>query len=188
MKRLSFLFLIASMVVASLSLASCGDDDDNEDVNEAKRAIASQYVGTYSGNDKINVNMATVSWDYTTANAVSYRITSNNDGSINVTIPEETYTDTQIGDITVGSYTIDSLKYNVLTGFTRAYKGSGARVHFKSTGGNYPIILNDNYAFTSDACVISVTRSTAGVIQVKNAYVLGKSPVVITNSFTGTKQ
>lgn len=191
MKRFSFVFLFASLFIAGLSLASCGDDDNNEDYNEAQRAIASQYVGTFSGNDNINVGMTMTSssWDYSTAGVVSYTITSNSDGTINVTVPQETYSNTQIGNITIGSYTIDSLKYNIVTGYTRAYKGSGAKVHFESTGGeNYPIILNSDYTFTSDACVISVTRSTVGIIQIKNIYALGNSPVLITHSFTGTKQ
>lgn len=187
MKRLSFLFLFVSLFVASLGLVSCSDDD-NEDLNDAENAIAAQYVGNYSGNDKINVGMGKLSWDYTTDGAVTYRITKNNNGTINVEIPIEEYKDTQIGNINIGSYEIDSLKYNPLTGFTRAYKGSAAKVHFQSTGSqDYPVILNGDYDFESEACVISVTRSTAGVIQVKNIYTLGHSPVLITNSFTGTK-
>lgn len=186
MKRLDFFFLLVSIVMASFTLTSCGDDD-NEDVNNAKNAIAQGYVGTYSGTDNLNVGMAAVSWNYSTANSVSYRITANNDGTINVTMPEETYTDTQIGNITIGSYTIDSLKY-VVAGYTRAYKGSKAKVHFSSTGSDkYPIVLNDNYSFSSDACVITVNRTSDGTIQINNAYVLGKSPVLIKHTFTGTK-
>lgn len=186
MKRLSFFFMFASLVVASLTLASCGDD---EDINNAKNGIAQGYVGTYSGKDNLSVNMTALGWDYTTANNVLYRISANNDGTINVTMPEETYANTQIGDIAIGSYTIDSLKL-VGTVYTRLYKGSNAKVHFKSTGTTqYPIILNDDYAFTSDACVITVSRGQGdGNIQIKNAYVLGHSPVLITHSFIGTKR
>lgn len=188
MKRLSFFFMLAALVVAGFGLTSCGDDD-NDDLNNGLNAIAESYVGTYSAKDSIKVGMGRVSWDYATDGNVSYRITKNSDGSINVIIPEETYSNTQIGDIKIGSYTIDSLKYNVLTGFTRAYKGSAAKVHFESTGGTqYPITLNGDYAFESDACVISVKKDLAGALQVKNIYVLGKSPVLITNSFAGRKQ
>lgn len=188
MKRLSFVLMFAALVMTGFTLASCGDDDNNG-LNEVENAIAATYVGTYSAKDSIKVGMGKISWDYTTANAVSYRITSNSNGTINITIPEETYANTQIGDIKIGSYTIDSLKYNIVTGFTRAYKGSAAKVHFESTGGaQYPFTFNDDYSFTSDACLISVKKDAAGVLTVKNVYALGKSPVLITNSFKGTKQ
>lgn len=188
MKRLSFVLMFAALVMTGFTLASCGDDDNN-DLNEVENAIAASYVGNYSAKDSLKVGMGRLSWDYATANAVSYRITSNSNGTINITIPEETYANTQIGNIKIGSYTIDSLKYNIITGFTRAYKGSAAKVHFESTGGTqYPIVLNDDYSFTSDTCLISVKKDATGQLTVKNVYTLGKSPVLITNSFKGAKQ
>lgn len=188
MKKFSFVFMFAALVMASFSLASCSDDDDNNDLNEAARAIAASYAGTYSAQDSITVGMGRTSWKYNTANPVSYRITVNNDYSINVAIPEETYSDTEIGNIKIGAYTIDSLKYNPLTGYTRAYKGSAAKVHFESTGGTqYPIVLNGDYGFESDACIISVRKDATGALVINNVYTLGKSPVLITNSFKATK-
>lgn len=188
MKRLSTIILAVSVVVAGFALASCGDDD-NDDNTTVQNAIAQSYAGQYAGTDSLNVRMAVVSWGYNTASPVTYTITANSDGTVRLTMPEETYTDTQIGDITIGSYSIDSLKYNILTGYTRAYKGTNAKVHFRSTGGvNYPIVLNDDYAFKSSECFVRVSRQADGSIRVENAYILGNSPVLITNTFAGRKQ
>lgn len=186
MKKISSILFMAIVMIASLGLTSCGDD--NEIIKSTEQIMAEAYAGVYSGTDNINVRMIKNSWDYSTANPVEYRITSNTDGSINISVPEETYTNTQIGDITIGAYTIDSLKFNPLTGYTRLLKGVNTKVHFQATGNDkMPIKLNDDYAFTGDASIITVSRGTDGSISVKNIYTLGKSPVVITNTFKGTK-
>lgn len=207
MKKFWSVFMFAALVMAGFTLASCGNDDDDNTTTEVRPTVAEQYQGTYSGIDNLNVSMSmgprSLSWDYATANAVSYTITANADNTINVLVPTESYSNTQIGDITIGSndqvaYQIDSLKYDEATrSFTRTYKGINEKVPFTSTGGTFdnpagekvPVPpISGEFSFLNDNCVITVSKDSDGKLVVKNVYGLGNCPMLITNSFSGTRK
>lgn len=186
MKRLSTIILAVSVVVAGFALASCGDDDNDGDKTTALKAIADQYAGSYTATDSLNV---ATQWGYYSDSQVTYRITANDDGTINVTVPAETYSNTQVGNLTIGSYTISNISYNVLTGYTKAYKSDGISTTFQAVSPSGAIIINPGtYDFSDDACVISVNRSATGQVTIANVYKLGKSPMIIYTVFKATKQ
>lgn len=170
-----------------MTFVACGDDDDNAGGGpDPAPSIADRYAGTYSGIDSMNVNMGSLNWGYKTAGNVPYILVAH-DNMLRITFPEETYTDTQIGDITIGSYTIDSLTYNG-TSFTRSYQHTSETVHFKSTGGtDYPVKLDNTYPFIDKRCQVTVTMQPDGTVLVNNSYVLRDSPVLITHTFSGSK-
>lgn len=193
MKRLSIVSMSAVLMLSGMMFAACSDDDDdNKTKPEEQPTMAQQYQGTYSGVDSINVGMGRVQWDYATAQSVSYTITANSDGTINVSLPDESYLNTQIGDMNIGKYEIDSLRYDsVSNSFTRAYADISTKVSFSSTGGAYGQMqipaINGEFAFAQNP-VITVSKSSDGSINIRNAYGLGRSPVQITNTFKGAKQ
>lgn len=185
MKRLSSILLFASIMLAGLTLASCGDDD-NDDKTTALKAIADQYAGSYTATDSLNV---ATRWGYHSDSQVTYRITANDDGTINVTVPAETYQNTQVGNLSIGSYTISNISYNVLTGYTKAYKGDGVSTTFQAVSPDGTVTINPGtYEFSDDACVISVNRSATGQITIANVYKLGKSPMIVYTVFKAAKR
>lgn len=175
--------MLASLMVASLTLASCGDDDNNDDKTTALKAIADSYAGSYTATDSLNVSGM---WGYKSDAPATYRITANADGTINLTVPAETYKDTQIGDISIGSYTISNISYTLIGGgrYTKAYKGDGISTTFQATSPDGRVTINPGtYEFNDDACVVTIRKHTAGQITVANVYKLGKSPMIIYTVF-----
>ncbi len=108
-------------------------------------------AGNYTGSTSLTVGPSFGPYD---AANVSYKITANEDGTINVTTPTESYAGIMmVGNLTIDSYTVKNLSYDEAThSFIRDYSSDGLKVHLKSEGGL--MSLNKDYAFESSSLTI----------------------------------
>lgn len=83
MKKLfSLMLLFMAAVMTTATFTSCGDDDDNKTVSVA---------GTYTGKDTLSFSVMGMDLKQPNTADVNYVINQNNDGTISVVIPEETF-------------------------------------------------------------------------------------------------
>lgn len=135
-------------------------------------------TGKYEGIDNINVVLP-----YKSNSKVTYEVTANADGTINLVVPEMTYEGTPLGTIIVGTYTIPNIPYNEKErAFVKHYKDDKISFHFKARG------MDNDYVFDKDDCRVVVSKSDAGDLDVHNIYKVGKMPILVKGSFTGKKK
>ena len=149
----------------------------------AKASAASKVAGNYTGTTSLLVGPAYGPYD---ASNVSYKITANEDGTINVTTPTESYAGIMmVGNLTIDSYTVKNLSYDEAThSFIRDYSSDGLKVHLKSEGGL--MSLNKDYAFESPSKII-VKLDENGTLTITNSYRLTHMPLSISATYTGKK-
>ena len=134
--------------------------------------------GRYSGS--VSVMVGTSFGPYVNS-SVTYQITANADGTINVVVPEYTLDNTAIGNLTLGTYTISNIAYDAERGaFYRDYTGDNLSFHFKATGGTAE--LDNDYTFTQLGN-IEVKKTDSGVSIVNN-FQPGRMPFPISSTFT----
>jgi len=119
-----------------------------------------------------------------TSATVGYKVTANEDGSINVTASEEKYTGvTMVGNLTLGTYTVKNLAYDKATNsFSRDYSEDGIKVHFKTNGGSMK--KDEDYAF-GKISKMTVTLAEDGTLTITNNYKIGAMPFPISATYTG---
>lgn len=148
---------------------------------------AYKVAGTYSAYDNIDVG-GMGSFKYTSADSVSYVITAVSDTAINVTVPEQQYNGTVMGDLTTGSYTISNIAWDASqNAYVRSYKDDGIKFHFHAVN-NGTVTYDQDYNLDKDACKITVTPNEDGTITISNAYQMGAMPMVIYGTFTGSRK
>ena len=149
----------------------------------AEASAASKVAGSYTGTTSLLVGPAYGPYD---ASNVSYKITANEDGTINVTTPTESYAGIMmVGNLTIDSYTVKNLSYDEAThSFIRDYSSDGLKVHLKSEGGL--MSLNKDYAFESPSKII-VKLDENGTLTITNRYKLKRMPMSISATYTGKK-
>jgi len=149
----------------------------------AEASAASKVAGNYTGKTSLLVGPAYGPYD---ASNVSYKITANEDGTINVTTPTESYAGIMmVGNLTIDSYTVKNLSYDEAThSFIRDYSSDGLKVHLKSEGGL--MSLNKDYAFESPSKII-VKLDENGTLTITNSYKLTHMPLSISATYTGKK-
>jgi hypothetical protein len=176
-KILSLMLLLFAAMMTTATFTACGDDDDDNPTTETP---AQKAAGTYSGTDKV-----TIGGQWTYESSADYTVTANTDGSINLTVGEEKYANTVIGDITQGTFTIKNIPYDAATlSFTKNYAADKIYAHVKS-----PMMDND-YLLSSETETITVTPQADGSIKVVNSqYTYGtRMPFKIDAEFTGTRK
>ena len=149
----------------------------------AEASAASKVAGNYTGTTSLKVGG--VFGPFTSA-TVGYKVTANEDGSINVTASEEKYTGVpMVGNLTIGTYTVKNLAYDKATNsFSRDYSSDDLKVYLKSEGGI--MSLNNNYAFESPSKII-VKLDENGTLTITNRYKLKRMPMSISATYTGKK-
>ena len=149
----------------------------------AEASAASKVAGNYTGTTSLTVGG--VFGPFTSA-TVEYKVTANEDGSINVTASEEKYTGvTVVGNLTLGTYTVKNLAYDKATNsFSRDYSEDGIKVHFKSNGGS--MNKDENYEFGKTS-KMTVTFAENGTLTITNNYKIGAMPFPISATYTGKK-
>ena len=149
----------------------------------AKASAASKVAGSYTGTTSLEVVGMPGSY---TSPTVEYKVTANEDGSINVTASEEKYTGVpMVGNLTIGTYTVKNLAYDKATNsFSRDYSSDDLKVYLKSEGGI--MSLNNNYAFESPSKII-VKLDENGTLTITNRYKLKRMPMSISATYTGKK-
>ena len=149
----------------------------------AEASAASKVAGNYTGTTSLKVSVVPGSF---TSATVEYKVTANEDGSINVTASEEKYTGvTMMNNLTLGTYTVKNLAYDKATNsFSRDYSEDGIKVHFKATGGMME--KDENYEFGKTS-KMTVTLAEDGTLTITNNYKVGRMPFPISATYTGKK-
>lgn len=142
-------------------------------------ATASPLV--YIGNDTVTINN-NAAWTYI-ASDLSYTITTNSDGTINLTKPEEVYANTVIGTITQSSYTISNIAYDEEAGaYVRDYAADKLTTHVTAVNGG-KTTMNADYVLTTGK--VTVKLDANGNCIVTDTYRFGKMPFPISSRFKG---
>ncbi len=111
---------------------------------------------------------------------VTYTITTNDDGTINIIVPEYTLDNTYIGNLTLGTYTISNVAYDSEKGaFYRDYTGDNLSFHFKSEGGS--MTMDGDYTFTKLGNITVQTTETG--LSIVNNFTPGNMPFPIVSTF-----
>lgn len=149
----------------------------------AEASAASKVAGNYTGTTSLKIGEMPGSY---TSPTVGYKVTANEDGSINVTTSEEKYTGVpMVGNLTIGTYTVKNLAYDKATNsFSRDYSSDDLKVYLKSEGGL--MSLNKDYAFESPSKII-VKLDENGTLTITNSYKLTHMPLPISATYTGKK-
>ena len=145
-------------------------------------SAASKVAGNYTGSTSLTVGPSFGPYD---AANVSYKITANEDGTINVTTPTESYAGVMmVGNLTIDSYTVKNLSYDKATNsFVRDYSKDGIKVHLKSDG---TMKLDKDYPFQATSKII-VKLGENGALTITNNYSLTGMPLSISATYTGKK-
>lgn len=145
---------------------------------------ALKVSGSYTGTNSLTVG--TQFGPYSSP-SVTYQITANGDGTINVTIPEENYTGVAVmGDMTLSSYMVKNLAYDETTNsYSRDYSNDGITVHLKAVNGG-TTTMDKDYEFKATSKIV-VTPGENGALTVTNNYQIGNMPFPISATYTGTK-
>lgn len=158
------------------------------------RIPSEKVAGTFSGINSVEVGQQ---WTYTTAEEISCEITTNEDGTINIVLPEYQLTGTEVGDLTLGGYTISNIAFNRdLDVFQSFYASDNLTEHFKMEN-NGIVVKDEDYAFSpsSKITIEPVQKSTKTTVKIVNDFTLGKiedgafktaMPFGIVATFTGT--
>lgn len=156
------------LAIPSVSLVSCSCDDEPE----IDRTLAEEYSGTYNGTITLNV-----ADKYSYDADISCTITTSDNETITVSIPEYSLTGTLMGDMKLGSVTISNLVYDESKGgFYRNYGGEGITQTMNGT--SYPL---------NDPSSIIITNDQNGNLIIENPFTLGKMPMPLTATFEGRK-
>ena len=146
----------------------------------AELTEAQKIAGTYTGKDSINVGGM---FPYYAEAEGEYKITANTDGTINVTLPEEKFSKTAIGDLVVGTFTVSNIAWDESAqAFVRNYSKDGIKFHFKSS------TMDDDYALDKDNCKMTVKSNADGTVTVLNTYQMGRMPFPIYSTVVVTKK
>ena len=160
--------------------------DEIQSVQFAPASVADQFVGSYKGTDKISVAIV---FSYSTEEEVTYQITDNEDGTINLIVPAVTYKNTMMGNLYLGTYTIPNIPYDATKkAFVKAYKADNIKFHFKVIDGSGNVTKDQEYTFDKDVCKVTITKEADGKLKVSNSYQMGAMPMTIYGTFVGAKQ
>lgn len=140
--------------------------------------------GTFTGINNVSVGGM---YDYS-AEDIEQTVTVNNDGTINLTVPEYVLTGTMMGDLTLGSYTIRNIPFNQQKGgFYKEYADGTLTLHFKAVKDG--VKTHDSfYVFNNDATTTYILiKPTETGITVTNEFSMGSMPFPITATMEGAK-
>lgn len=144
--------------------------------------IEAYYVKSVT--NKITVSIGGT-YNYTNE-SVTYNVRKYFDGEVekvDVEVPSYTLTNTVMGNLSLGSYTVKGLEYDETRGgFYRDYKNDGLSFHFTAAGGSFN--LDDDYAFNSEKDNnILVKYSGTDISSITNTFQMGSMPYQIVTTF-----
>lgn len=120
---------------------------------------------------------------------VTYELRRYKDGKtdkLDVTVPSYTLTNTIMGDLTLGSYTVKGLVYDEAQGgYYRDYKNDGLKFHFTAVQGG-KTTMDKDYDFATDKDNnILVKYEGNNVSSIVNTFQVGTMPFGIVSVFSG---
>ena len=171
------LYSLMALAMATISLTSCSHDKD-----EPKHSsLTDEYVGEFSG--QLTLNIAG-QYDYDTD--IRIIISEGENETLTITFPEYELSNTLMGDITMGSLTLENLTFEPSKGgFYLDYGETGLSQYFKAER-NGTVTMESEYQLNAP-CDIIVTKGEDGEIKVVNSFRIGAMPMPITATFIGHK-
>ena len=162
MKIKSLMIAMVASVAIVFGISSCGSDD-----NEPEVPVASQAIGSYTGNEVIMVDN-----DESSNETKTYEITKASDTSVDITIPES-----GMGMMTIPSFSVKNIPLtksgNTITGKVISYNGT-----VKNAKG-------EEKAYTvSDVTLIFSDKTVVATFSLK----YGNMPFLLKTTFTGTRK
>jgi hypothetical protein len=174
-KILSLMLLLFAAMMTTATFTACGDDDD--DNGNATQTVS----GTYTGKDTLAFSVMGMTLKQNNTADVDYVVNQNNDGTISVVIPEETFdfTAQNMGNIVQGTYSVNNIPYDkTKNAYYLDYSGkASADVLVFGSKKNYPVTEGQ----------ITVTFSD-NKVTVVNVHKFGNMPMAMTGTFVGTRK
>lgn len=172
-KLLSLMLLLMAAVMTTATFTSCGDDDDDNKT--------ASVAGTYTGKDMLSFSVMGMDLKQPNTADVNYVINQNNDGSISVVIPEETFdfTAQKMGNIVQGSFSVTNILYD---------KTKNAYYLDYSNNASADVFVygaKKNYTITKGEITVSFSGNKVTVV---NVHKFGNMPMVMTGTFVGTRK
>lgn len=172
-KLLSLMLLFMAAVMTTATFTSCGDDDDDNKT--------ASVAGTYTGKDMLSFSVMGMDLKQPNTADVNYVINQNNDGSISVVIPEETFdfTAQKMGNIVQGSYSVTNIPYD---------KTKNAYYLDYSNNASADVFVygkKKNYTVTKGEITVSFSGNKVTVV---NVHKFGNMPMEMTGTFVGTRK
>ena len=174
MKKLfSLMLLLMAAVMTTATFTSCGDDDDDNKT--------ASVAGTYTGKDMLSFSVMGMDLKQPNTADVNYVINQNNDGSISVVIPEETFdfTAQKMGNIVQGSFSVTNIPYD---------KTKNAYYLDYSNNASADVFVygaKKNYTITKGEITVSFSGNKVTVV---NVHKFGNMPMEMTGTFVGTRK
>ena len=164
-KLLSLMLLLMAAVITTAT-------DDNKTASVA---------GTYTGKDMLSFSVMGMDLKQPNTADVNYVINQNNDGSISVVIPEETFdfTAQKMGNIVQGSFSVTNIPYD---------KTKNAYYLDYSNNASADVFVygaKKNYTITKGEITVSFSGNKVTVV---NVHKFGNMPMEMTGTFVGTRK
>ena len=172
------LYSLMTFAMATISLTSCNQEND-----EPKQpSITDGYVGEFSGQLTLNI-----AGQYDYDRDIRIIISEGENGKLSIAFPEYEVPNTLMGDITMGSLTLENLTYDPSKGgFYLDYGEAGISQYFKAER-NGTVTMDSDYQLNSPSDIL-VTKGEDGKIKVVNSFRIGAMPMPISATFTGHKK
>lgn len=149
------------------------------------------YAGNYTAVDSVNVGGM---FPYESSEAVTYKVSANADGTINLTVPAEQLNGTVMGTLYLGSYTINNIAWdsdkNAYFKDYQAKEGVSDTVRFSFVAVNAAgdTTINNTYVMDKEYCQVTVSRGEDGKLHIENMYKMGSMPFQIYATFEANKE
>lgn len=174
MKKLfSLMLLFMAAVMTTATFTSCGDDDDDNKT--------ASVAGTYTGKDTLSFSVMGMDLKQPNTADVNYVINQNNDGTISVVIPEETFdfTAQKMGNIVQRSYSVTNIPYDKTK---NAYY-----LDYSNNASADVFVYGNEKNYTVTVGKITVTFS-GNKVTIVNEHKFGGMPMTMTGTFVGTRK
>lgn len=139
-----------------------------------KAPLACELNGSYSGTNTLVVGGSPYPVN------ITYKVTANPDGTINLSLPEYQMEGTPMGDLTLGAYTLKNIAYDEEKGAFYSLYGEGVKEHLTAVR-NGATTMDDDYELDA-ASYIQVEKTENG-IKVINSFKPGAMPFPIMATF-----
>lgn len=117
-----------------------------------------------------------------TNSSITYVVTANEDGTIDIVVPEFSLGGTVMGDLTLGTYTIKNIAYDEeKEAFYRDYTQDELSFHFKAVKDG-TTTMDKDYTFTQLGNI--VVKPVGSGLTVVNSFQPGAMPFPIVSTFT----
>lgn len=142
---------------------------------------APSVAGEYTGKVSVTVGGQ---WTYE-ADGHAVDVTVNDDGTLKVVLGQYSLAGTMMGNLTLGTLTIDNIAYDeTKQAYYRNYSSDGLKRHFTADN-NGTVTMDKDYELGKTS---EITLTFDGDnVTVSNNFKLGAMPFPLTSTFTGTR-